>query len=242
LSLHPALRFAGKTPKLGNAPGECEDDYCTTSSSFAIADGASEGSFSHLWAGILVRSFCSGAHSQPGSSDGFVAWVEGCRAQWSVWESQLTTKELPWFTREKLRQGAFATFLGISVVQSRWRAVGCGDACLFIVRDDVLAEALPILESSAFNNTPTLLSTSGPLPEEKFFSREGELQAGDVIYLTTDALSCWFLAECERGEKPWIAFEGISSQDDLELFVSEARLSGALRNDDVTLVTLSAHD
>lgn len=241
MPLHATVRFAGKTSKLGNAPSECEDDFCAAGPHFAVADGASEGSFSHVWASILVRSFCL---SDPAEwrSDQFAAWIQECRAQWSDWERELVKKELPWFTQAKLRQGSFATFLGVSISEVGWYALGYGDSCLFVVRDDALAEAFPISQSDAFDNTPTLVSTSGEFSQDKLLIRSGELRPGDRLYLTSDALSNWFLADYERGEKPWVALDGIASDRELEIFVSEARESRAIKNDDVTLVSLAATD
>lgn len=52
-------------PKAGNRADEYEDAYSPKrqgelegeSFRFAVADGATEGSFSRLWAGMLVRSY-----------------------------------------------------------------------------------------------------------------------------------------------------------------------------------------
>jgi len=46
MAIRPVTRFAGTLPKAGNAEAECEDAFCLAGSQLAIADGASEGSYS----------------------------------------------------------------------------------------------------------------------------------------------------------------------------------------------------
>jgi hypothetical protein len=231
------LRFAGKLPKAGNSPEECEDDFCSAPSRFAIADGASEGSYSSMWAGILARSFCSADVIECQANE-FLSWLEQCRIEWSSWERSLAEKELPWFTREKLRDGSFATFLGIAITEGRWHAFACGDACLFVVRNDALLDAFPVEHSQHFDNAPALVPSTRPVPVEALRNHTGEALAGDRLYLASDALACWFLADSERGEKPWVALDGIQSEQDFEIFVSEERQRHTMRNDDVTLVSV----
>jgi len=242
MAARTVLRFAGKIPKLGNSSEECEDDFCSAQSLFAVADGASEGSYSQVWAGILVRSFCTVADAANWKANDFSVWLEQCRLQWSDWERGLAEKELPWFTREKLQLGSFATFLGLSIDANTWHAVACGDSCLFVVRSDALIDAFPIPQSELFDNTPALLSTANPFCVDQLQIRDGEILPGDRLYLTSDALASWFLADCEKGEKPWIALEGIRADEDFEIFVSEERQRHAMRNDDVTLISLDVTD
>ena len=106
MAAHPVVRFAGKIPKLGNSPEECEDAFCSASPRFAVADGASEACYSHVWASILVRSFCDLPGGSEWQGNEFSAWLDTCRLQWSAWQAALAEKELPWFTREKLRLGS----------------------------------------------------------------------------------------------------------------------------------------
>ena len=242
MAAHPVVRFAGKLPKLGNSPDECEDAFSSTLSRFAVADGASEGCYSHIWASILVRSFCDVADGSEWQADEFSAWLDTCRLQWSDWQSALAQKELPWFTQEKLRLGSFATFLGISVHDNNWHAFAYGDSCLFIVRNDALVEAFPVRQSGLFDNTPPLVPSTHPLRIEDVQIRDGEIRLGDRLYLTSDALANWFLADSESGEKPWLALDGIGSDQEFEIFVSEARQFQAMRNDDVTLLCLEVAD
>lgn len=235
------VRFAGKLPKAGNSPEECEDDFCSAPSRFSVADGASEGSYSSVWASILARSFCS-AHVIDWKTNEFLSWLQQCRLEWSAWEQNLAEKELPWFTRDKLRDGSFATFLGIAITENCWYAFACGDSCLFVVRNDALLDAFPVGHSRDFDNAPALVPSTRPVRVESLQTHAGEALAGDRIYLASDALACWFLADSERGEKPWVALDGIQSEQDFEIFVSEERQRHAMRNDDVTLLSVELVD
>jgi hypothetical protein len=237
----PVVRFAGKLSKSGNSPEECEDDFCSAVPRFAIADGASEGSYSSVWAGILVRLFCAMDESD-WTDDQVVAWLEQCRQNWSEWENGLADRDLPWFTREKLRTGSFATFIGVITTDTTWHAIAFGDCCLFVVREDQLIAAFPIDRPELFDNTPALLTTATLPNPEQLRGRTGELHSGDRLYLASDALASWFLTDCEAGEKPWVALDGIRTDDDFAIFVGETRQTQTMRNDDVTLLSVEIVD
>ena len=55
----------------------------------------------------------------------------------------------------------------------------------------------------------------------------------------TDALSAWFMAGIERGERPWQRFQDLETTEERMSFVdlvADLRDSHAMKNDDVTLV------
>ncbi len=147
--------------------------------------------------------------------------------EWQDWQEQIGAKDLPWFAREKLRNGSFATFAGVrfaSDPSGEWEACSYGDACLFVVRNDAVLLSSPITSSEAFNNNPPLLATLADVVPEHVRIVTGIAEPGDIFYLATDALAQWFLAQTERGEKPWIAFDtGILTDADLQSFVAEYR-------------------
>lgn len=243
MPLLPVVTFAGKIPKHGNDPSECEDSFCIGEGTFAVSDGASDGIYSDVWARILAESFCRESR-QHWNADDFSEWV-ACRRrmEWQDWQEQVGAKDLPWFAREKLRNGSFATFAGVrfaSDTGGEWEACSYGDACLFVVRNDAVLLSSPITSSEAFNNNPPLLATLGDVVPEHVRIVTGIAEPGDIFYLATDALAQWFLAETERGEKPWIAFDtGILTDADLQSFVAEYREQKVLKNDDVTLVSIA---
>ena len=92
---------------------------------FAIADGASESSFARTWADLLVQGFTG--HTGPWSR-----WLPAARQSWL---DKFQASEFSWYAEEKFLQGAYATFLGVSIHEAnhRWRAVAIGDSCLFHV-------------------------------------------------------------------------------------------------------------
>ncbi len=247
MTLRPRVVFSGQRSKQGNAPEECEDALALSPSTghFAIADGASDASYSGIWARILVDSF---PELQPSSLDALAidAWLDqSCRPKWSSWESSLTARPLPWFTREKLRLGSHATFLGMwfdrtSATTSTifWQAVGYGDCCLFIVQDDYLRFAFPLDDPASFGNTPPLIPTVARSIGDLLRIIPGSASPADKIYLVTDALAEWFLRGDHECRQPWRLLDALESISDLEEFVAARLHDGAMRNDDVTLVKI----
>ena len=242
MPLCSVVRFAGKIPKHGNDPSECEDSFCIGDGTFAVADGASDGIYSDVWARILAESYCR-ERPQHWNGDDFSEWV-ACRRglEWREWQEHVTAKELPWFAREKLRNGSFATFAGITFAPDQsgaWEACSYGDACLFVVRNDTILHSFPVTSSEAFGNNPPLIATLTGVSLEHVQLLSGVAEAGDRLYLATDALAQWFLAQSERDEKPWATFDtGILTDDDLASFVIEYRGQKLLKNDDVTLIAI----
>lgn len=118
-----------------------------------------------------------------------------------------------------------------------WEAMAIGDSCLFQVSNDNLVAAFPLDHSDDFNSRPILLSTNPAdneyLSEHIIFS-EGTVEAGDTLYLMTDALACWFLKDSEQGGKPWEIKR--SSQEDFERWIAKLRKDKLIRNDDVTML------
>jgi hypothetical protein len=228
----PVVRFAGSLPKAGCTAAECEDRVAASAVRFAVADGASEGSYSGTWAGILADAFCEAV-----SID---AWLDESRARWRRWERTLAGRNLPWFTQETLRAGSHAAFAGLSFDAgaggTTWRATACGDVCVFLIRDEALEATMPLASADAFDTRPPLVATAGRPPA--FSETEGAVRAGDRFYLVTDALAQWCLLTHERGAPPWAQLQAIASADDLAALVAAARRTGELRNDDVGLIAI----
>jgi hypothetical protein len=69
----------------------------------------------------------------------------------------------------------------------------------------------------------------------------GEWKDGDVFYLMTDALACWFLKRWELGSSPLLLLNEVQNQTDFERLVEDQRVDATedgarkLKNDDVTL-------
>src|SRR5438034_645216 len=115
-------------PKDGNSPNEYEDavfpedafDRFFGRVRLAIADGSTESSYSGPWARLLVEHY--------GSAHGGYPFVgRTWRRLQQKWWAGVQRDDLPWYAAEKLEQGAYATFLGVTLQaekrdehQARW--------------------------------------------------------------------------------------------------------------------------
>ena len=101
-------------PRRGNSPAEYEDACAANDAAgrYAVADGASEGCFTDLWARLLVKDFVDRADCPAG--------------EWPVSLSEPRGNGTPTFAVERspgtpnlgCEQGACAAFLGISLTES----------------------------------------------------------------------------------------------------------------------------
>lgn len=205
---------------------------------FAIADGATESSFSSIWARQLARSYVRHGWE----SDETLAIL--LRKSQRLWTTIVTRRPLPWYAEQKLQQGAFAALLGLTLRENdggnrTWSILASGDCCLVQIRNDSVHYSCPLSSSEDFTNTPTLLATD-PMRNRAALAEivrlEGDWQPGDNFYLMTDALAAWFFRELERDEQPWHMLRDIGPEGiDFHTFVRAEQQSGRMRNDDVTL-------
>jgi hypothetical protein len=137
------------------------------------------------------------------------------------------------FTEEETDEG----------VKRVWRAAAFGDTCLVQVRNDQSVAAFPLQDSASFTTRPDLLCSLPTAPRAanvSLMKTEGTWGCDDVFLLMTDALSCWFFKEKEAGGKPWAPLRDLDTQGQasFEALVDSLRGSGAMKNDDVTLVRI----
>lgn len=246
-ALHPvgAAPFsieAFSCQKAGNARSEYEDAWAIRGSDsptrcrVAVADGATESSFSALWAALLVESFVRGRAHGP-------EFFNRLGAIRRLWRRKIRGRPLPWYAAEKARRGAYAAFVGASLnaVNRGWRAVAIGDCCLLHVSGNrELSRSFPLTRSEEFGSSPFLVGSvkkadDDPLPYVRV--TEGLLEPEDTLFFASDALAAWLLRCAERGEPAWAEIEGIRTQEEFERLVARAREDGT-RNDDMTLVRL----
>jgi hypothetical protein len=235
-------------PKHGNSAEEYEDAFAADGEAgrFAIADGASESSFAAAWARLLVQGFIEYPAAQP---ENWPAWLPGLQERW---RGSINGTALPWYAEAKLEQGAFATFLGMVLEgrgwrrRSRWSAIAVGDSCFFQIRDGSLQRSFPVTRSTDFSNQPWLVGSrtlqSALLEKNPFQTWRGHCKPGDRLWLMTDALAQWFLAQCESGKAPWTAVDAVlaapEQQAGFRYWIEELRAQQGLRNDDVTLLAV----
>lgn len=237
-------------PKAGNSATEYEDAVWPTRKlrvrkgalCLAVADGATETSYSGVWAKQLVRAFARGRLR----AATIVSDLGPLQERW--WKA-VQQKPLPWYAEEKLRSGTFAALLGLSLFapaadesSGRWRSLAVGDCCLVQVRREEVLAAFPINSATEFQNRPCLLSTNSTdnaRVEEYVQTLEGSWTTDDTFFLMTDALAHWFYLEMERGERPWATMRDLDTHDEVQPFASwiaKLRSEPVLRNDDVTLL------
>ena len=218
--------------KAGNAEHEYEDAYAISSPKpdrlrefrCAVADGATETSFSRSWAEILAGTFALGG------LDRVTPPVLAPLA--AAWRAKIDADSLPWYAQAKLEQGAFSSLIGLTLrANGAWRALCVGDSCLFHVRPYQAIWAFPYYQSEQFGNRPLLISTDaavngGVQPQ----GVRGRWQDGDFFLLMTDALANFFISQ-PRLRRQLVA---ATTQAQFEQIVTQARADRLLRNDDVT--------
>jgi hypothetical protein len=225
--------------KQGNIPEEYEDACCHKQSTkpdifrVAIADGATDASFSGIWATLLVDAYCQGQFNEENKLRQHLSHLQ------TEWHKVATAKPLPWYAEKKLREGTFSSLLGLTLTENTWEIMVIGDSCFFHISEDSLKECIPLTHSEQFNNSPILLSSHLTDHDLKNITKEqGVWQKGDEFYLMTDALASWFLQEDEQNHKPWnIICQHI---DNFKSWITELRETDLIHNDDVTLLHIIA--
>ena len=239
-------------PKSGSTDEEYEDAYSprqlpsdrevlVSSFKVAVADGATETSFSGLWAKLLARSYVRGELSQQ-------QFGASLRRLQERWRKEVSRKPLPWYGEEKVRRGAAAAFVGLHLLSSdvesyegNWEAIALGDCCLVQIRGAEVVERFPIKSAGEFSNSPFLLSSNASIAEgwEDYLRVvSGSWMQDDSFYLMSDALAAWFMREEENGGTPWDILRDLGASQSLTFaaWIRELRGTLAIRNDDVTLV------
>jgi len=237
-------------PRRGNNLDEYEDAIALKDASgrYALADGASEGCFTGLWARLLVEDFVSRAEVNVSR------WLSSLFAVQERWDKDVGARKLDWDADYWVEQGAFAAFLGLVLTSAeakepqgscKWQAVAIGDTCLFHTRDSVLLSAFPLDRSDQFGNRPQLVGSRMPaatVSQRQRLWNDGCGQRGDRLWVMTDALAKWCLTEHEAGGDPWRELESLLASpqegDHFTPWIESMRDSGSLLNDDVTLLTI----
>lgn len=229
--------------KAGNSQEEYEDAFAPAAAPeeqcrefrCAVADGATETSYSGLWARILVDAFVDNRLRKMNGDT-----ISHLSAQWRREIDERTRhKPLPWYAEEKLHHGAFSSLMGLALrADGRWRALCIGDSCLFQVRPREAIYAFPYYAPEQFNNHPTLISTNadGNAALRARMAR-GNWKTGDYFLLLTDALAHFFLSQ--RHLRSSLVAEELD-QAQFERLVAQARSERLCRNDDVTFLKITA--
>lgn len=147
-------------------------------------------------------------------------------------------------------------------------AVAIGDSCAFVIRNGALVFSFPLTSVSDFQRRPQLLCTVGAQNRpavESALTVNFTLQHGDSLVFMTDAMACWFLdnlgkeaelrtvrrqsgVESDAGSTAAsgvIAYfvagdSAVATQSAFATLVTQELKCGTLRNDDCTVVVVSA--
>lgn len=222
----------------------------------AVADGASDSFLARRWAEVLVRRAGAAPTGLLRSGPGFAELLGHAAARWPELMAQYERARerrgspLAWFERPGFERGAHATLLVAHFASHRWApacgtwtAAALGDSCLFQVRGDRMRASFPVADAADFDNTPALAASSGSDPDlvaTRADLAQGTWFLGDRFYLATDAMAAWFLRRAHQGARPWSVLRELDSAGprDFASWVERRRLSGEMRNDDVTLIRI----
>jgi hypothetical protein len=243
-------------PKAGNTALENEDAVFPNPGvgmnghdevvSFAVADGATQTSFSNLWANCLVNS-CSTSHL---SEPAFLRAVGKAQVEW---QQSLQGIELPWHAQEKFRQGAFSALAWLEIqyyplqpaYPFTWRALAVGDCCLFIASNYNVYLSLPLQNFAEFNNSPILIPSKSEKMESikgMIQTARGSLRMGDQLILASDAISSWIMKQSQESHKDFIkmvlSYKSSRNSDGFVRWVQNLRKKNEIKNDDTSLILI----
>jgi hypothetical protein len=219
---------------------------------FIVVDGATEAYDSIRWVGQLVDSFLgiprtdeAPALTDPAMDD----WFGRMQDRWR--ENAPTTFGSIFEERKFHDDGSFATLLGCEVsgldsARPRWSAVALGDTVLFQVRGDRVLAQFPALTPEDFGINPEGVFTQ---PAARGRMRAGlahaggELAVGDRLFLATDALADWIVRTGpDYGGQLWRTLDELHHPARFRRVVADRRLTGEMKNDDVTLMRVEITD
>jgi serine/threonine protein phosphatase PrpC len=236
--------------KLGNHETENEDAFLIPARNesvteqllkFAVSDGATESSFSKEWAHLLISCF----KDQSFEDSDLQTTLDLVRKSWL---DKIQNIDLPWYAQEKVRLGAYASLLGLTLDlrQLTWNALAIGDSNFFAIREDCMIKSFPTHDSKGFSNTPYLLSSllSQNIDVSRNILRDsGDIRNGDLLIMGTDAISAWILSESEKNLHPWINLANLLGGDgfskaDFKNWLNHKRSEKEIKNDDTTLIVI----
>lgn len=220
----------------------------------ALADGVSDSYRPGPWARDLVRAFGTRGPLRATTDPG--EFAEVLRRQCAAWAPRLRGyvrderkgRHLPWWEKRKLRAGSAATVLVVCVCgDGVWTAAALGDTCVFHVgRDGRAGRAFPLADARDFDSAPPTVAsadTDWETVRRHIRLHRGSWRPGDRFFLASDALAEWALRRHALRGDPWRELDEAVDAGDADAggfarWVAERRMSGAMRDDDVSVIRL----
>lgn len=234
--------LAVSVPKLGNTDEENEDAcaFDRAAGRVVVADGASSSFASREWSRALCAEVLHDAAAVD-SAGGLGAAATRAAERWRA--AVGSGGDVAWWAKQGLERGAFATFIAVEVARvgkkEGWRAAAVGDSCVLQLRHDggawQIVTSFPVQPGEEFTSHPDLLQTSAPDDVEGLRWAKGELAAGDVLVVATDAVSEWALTSTDPRTLALLAEAG---PEELARELVRRREADEIVNDDCTLVRI----
>ncbi|MEZ0579852.1 hypothetical protein [Nocardioides sp. MH1] len=229
-------------PKAGASDDENDDASAVAPETgrAAVADGASSSYNAGAWARWLCERWVTDSPAFDGAA--LTAWALTAA---SGFRELASPDQGSWL--DQAAGDSHATFVGLAV-QSRddtrvWRAVAVGDALVVQLRSSDrglhMVTGFPYESAAGADGAPLLLSSGATTLRQVPSIRlvEGLAETGDSWLLLTDEMARWALSREAAGAPVW---ELISAGGDpLRSAIADARDSGAVVNDDMTVVVLA---
>jgi hypothetical protein len=199
----------------------------------AIADGATQGFKSEVWAEQLVNSFVKNPVFQVNSLlNGFKIEAHNFSKIDFPFSENLAIKALE---NRKKDLGSFATFLGIKVSENQLDFISSGDVCGFIeLENEILS--FPFDSVKELDNDKGFLGTvkiiNDELSAEQFRTGSLPLKNDSKIFLMTDAFARMVLRDTPKLSELFT----IDSYDKFYNYILSKWESKGLEEDDITLV------
>lgn len=233
------------THKAAEKYSDCADYFkiCPTSYRIAISDGVSQSTMPLEWARILVNSFVNKEWDP--SLD-----ISPLQKKWQSEASLYLVEQKKkgvnnWMLENKLiqRDGAGATFLGLSFEKDIYSAYVLGDSCLVKLGKDFKINQIIASKDGEFNNYPDYFDS---YKEKRGNVRtlSGKICNGETILLVSDPFSDLF-QEIQNSESEAIVMQrilSITSYEEFLTLIDELRNSFGMQNDDSTLVIIESDE
>ncbi len=236
-------------PKSGSAQASSDDfaDWCITDGELrvAVADGATNSFQPREWAEKLVVACLDGSIRPTARRRTINARLARLATQeGDDWERHDPSA---WLSTLLAKRGSHAALVAVSFTKVRrrwmWSAIAAGDSTLALVDPHgALSRTFPMGLADRFGASPALVSSVPPqfgAPKTRY-RMYGSFPRHSSALLSSDALSEWLFAEWASRRDPWPSLlAAMRSPESFQTWVSALRLTGVMRDDDVTALMVS---